>query len=196
MLGKGGLYTHISFNNGVVTAGFVLLGRGRENFCRVSSKFGIHHKPWTGPARSLREAVCRARRWARTFWGERGGDGGVGEWKVMLFSSLLHDRCGTTQLALDLFASPSGSFDRALLEIRVGLCLLDHGTEPILSERISELSTRVGIREITMSFVSTIVKVDQTGSTNPITPIEDRIKDSLRFISCATKLRSWKMDST
>lgn len=55
----------------------------------------------------------------------------VVEWECGLDSSLLHNRLTTADLALNLFPSPSCSFNGAGLEFAVGLGLLDHSIEPI-----------------------------------------------------------------
>jgi hypothetical protein len=73
------------------------------------------------------------------------------------FSSLLHDSLLATKLALDLLSGPSSGVDRARLELAVGLGLLDHRSQPILSESIRKFTTRVCVGEITSDKLDGII---------------------------------------
>ena len=114
----------------------------------------------------------------------------------MNFSRLCHDGLLTTKLALNLLPSPPSSVNCAWLEFAVGLGLLDHSSQPILSESIDKLTTGERLSKVTGKIVRNGFPNIVLRTTYPITPIDDRIKASLRFISCEMRLSSWKTDCT
>ena len=124
-------------------------------------------------------------------WG--GGERGGGSKPVDLSSLLSHDTWRSAELTLDLLTGPAGRFYRPWGEVAVGLSVLDHGGQPVLAEGIHKLAVRVGIGQIA-AMVSTQGSQKRECGTYPITPIAARINDSLRFISLAMRLSSWKID--
>lgn len=68
-------------------------------------------------------------------------------------SGLGHDGLRTTKLTLDLLAGPSRRLNSPRLELAVGLGLLDHSSEPILSEDIHQLAVRIGVSEVTATML-------------------------------------------
>jgi hypothetical protein len=62
-------------------------------------------------------------------------------------SSLLH-ALGTTDLTLDLLASPAGSLNGAGLEVSVLTSLLDHSGDPFSTVELGELAVRESIGEV------------------------------------------------
>jgi hypothetical protein len=110
-------------------------------------------------------------------------------------SGLLHDILGASDLALNLFPSPAGSLDRAGLEFAVRTSLLDESSEPILTERFDQLAIRIRISKITGRSVSPTrgrTGLGMVGSY-PMTPMEARIKGSLRLVSLAMELSKVKI---
>jgi hypothetical protein len=115
-----------------------------------------------------------------------------------LRSRLAHDGLGASNLALDLLTSPSGSLDGAGLVLSVGSGLLDHSSDPVLSESIRQLAVGEGISQIAAQSVSDLVRCGDDRSSNayPMTPMHERINASLRFMSFATVVNRRKMAST
>lgn len=64
-------------------------------------------------------------------------------------SVLGHDGLAAAQLALDLLASPASRVNGSGLELSVGLCLLNHGGEPLLAESLDKLPIGIGIGKVT-----------------------------------------------
>lgn len=62
--------------------------------------------------------------------------------------SVSHNSLGTTQLALDLLAGPAGGFNGSRLELSVGLGLLDHSSNPFLTESINQFAIGVCISKV------------------------------------------------
>lgn len=69
-------------------------------------------------------------------------------------SSLGHDGLRTTQLTLDLLTSPASSLNSSRLEFSVGLGLLDHSGEPVLSESINQFAIGVGVGQVTGNWLA------------------------------------------
>lgn len=59
-----------------------------------------------------------------------------------------HNSLGTTQLALDLLAGPAGGFNSPRLELSVGLSLLDHSSDPFLTESFNQFAVGVSISKV------------------------------------------------
>lgn len=109
---------------------------------------------------------------------------------------------GATDLTLDLFASPAGCFDGTRLEVAVGPCLLDHCSNPVLTEGLDQLTVGVRVREIAdnahgrphQSFTAVHVVGDD------IQELEDRGNVLLEYLSCrfsvsAMPLRAKRKDA-
>lgn len=73
----------------------------------------------------------------------------TGRGEIFEILVLSHDSLVTTDLSLDLLTSPASSLDSSGLEFPVGLGLLNHRTEPVLTERINQLAVGVGVGKIT-----------------------------------------------
>ncbi len=88
---------------------------------------------------------------------------------------------GSTDLALDLLASPSCSVDGSGLEFTVLSCILNHLGEPVDTVVCGEFAVRESIRKITIS--SAMFHKGMRGFSYPMTPIDDRMSASLLFWS-------------
>lgn len=100
-----------------------------------------------------------------------------------------HDAGRTAELTLDLLASPAGSVDCPGLELAVGLGLLDESSQPVLAEDVNELPVGISIGEIT-DYKLVWGKAMANKATYPMTPMDARMRASLRFMSLAIWLRS------
>lgn len=98
-------------------------------------------------------------------------------------------------MALDLLPRPPGGFDGARRKLPVLARLLDEASNPLLSKSIDKLPVRVGIGKVAKR-CQHVSQLLATRASYPMTPIDARISDSLRFWSLATVLRSWKIEDT
>jgi hypothetical protein len=110
-------------------------------------------------------------------------------------SCLGHDILSPPNLTLDLFTCPTCGLDGSCLEVAVGLCLLDHCGQPVLTEGINKLAIGVGFGQVTKTTISNVRK-RKSEQTYPMTPMEARMRDSLRFMSLAMAPRSEKIKGT
>jgi hypothetical protein len=110
-------------------------------------------------------------------------------------SGLLHDGLTATYLTLDLFSRPSSRPDCPWCEFTVGLGLLDHSSDKVGPERFGKLTIRECIGQIARFSVSWKRPQGEQWAevTYPMTPIVERMRDSLRFMSWEIMLRSSKM---
>ena len=117
----------------------------------------------------------------------------------MTGSGLSHDGLCAADLALNLLASPSGRLNRPRLELAVRLGLLDHGSQPVLTEGVDEFAIGIGLGQVTSSKSQRQVLLAEgvsAAGTYPMTPMDARIRASLRFMSLAMLLRRLKMVGT
>lgn len=96
---------------------------------------------------SLGVYIQRGASWGSCYAGGK-GKGGFGLKPFDLSSLLSHDTWRSAELTLDLLTGPAGRFYRPWGEVAVGLSVLDHGSQPVLAERIHKLAVRVGIGQI------------------------------------------------
>ncbi len=67
---------------------------------------------------------------------------------VIAVSCLLYS-LGSSDLTLDLLASPSGGFECPGLEFAIGSCLFDHLHQPVGAIELREVAVGKGLRQIT-----------------------------------------------
>lgn len=132
---------------------------------------------------------------------------GVGrDLSIVILSKVCNDVCSvlrghgslaaSSKLTLDLLTSPASSLDGARREVAVGLGLLDHGGDPVLTEGINKFTIGVGVCKITIQRLAICLQTRHAGITYPITPMHERRRPSLLVESLAIKPRSWKMVGT
>lgn len=98
-------------------------------------------------------------------------------------------------LALDLLTGPAGSLDGALTVLASCPGLANQGGDPITTEVLGKLAVGEGISEITGRRLALYNILQGSFRTYPMTPMEERIKPSLRLPSWEMIWSSWKMDS-
>lgn len=127
---------------------------------------------------------------------------GVSFIKLDQLENLGHDSSSAANLTLNLLPRPAGSLNGPRREVAVGLGLLDHGGEPILSESIDQLAVGVSISKVTVENIVSNVKArwieakEKWLLTYPMTPMLARMSDSLRRVSLAICPRTLKMAGT
>jgi hypothetical protein len=97
-------------------------------------------------------------------------------------------------LTLDLFAGPACGLNGSGGELAILTCVLDHLGEPILAIEVLEFAVGECICKITVDV--NLSRRKRCLRTYPMTPIEERMRESLRFGSWKTVFNSEKIDST